>query len=72
MTWQQTVLTIVTQLMLFYKAVTTKNTITEVICVVLIAALSPSLAQFILKFGREGFEFMKNRLAALSIRDKTS
>jgi hypothetical protein len=58
--------------MLFYKAVTTKNTMTEIICVVLIAALSPSLAHFMLKFGKEGFEFMKNKLAALSIRDKTS
>jgi hypothetical protein len=58
--------------MLFYKAVTTKNTLTEIICVVLIAALSPSLAQFMLKVGKGGFEFMKSRLAALSIRDKTS
>lgn len=72
MNWQQTVLIIVTQLMLFYKAVTTKNTLTEIICVVLIAALSPTLAQFMLRVGKEGFEFMKNRLAALSIRDKTS
>jgi hypothetical protein len=70
--WQQIVLTIVTQIMLFYKAVTTKNTFTEIICVVLIAALSPSLAHFILKFGKEGFEFMKNKMAALSIRNKTS
>jgi hypothetical protein len=72
LTWQQTALTIVTQLMLFYKAVTTKNVVTEIICVVLIAALSPTIAQFVLKVGKEGFEFMKNRLAALSIRDKTS
>ncbi|MDT7878470.1 MAG: hypothetical protein RQ862_07930 [Candidatus Caldarchaeales archaeon] len=72
MSWQQTALTIVTQLMLFYKAVTTKNTVTEIICVVLIAALSPSLAHFMLKFGKEGFEFMKSKLAALSTRDKTS
>jgi len=70
--WQQTALTLVAQIMLFYKAVTTKNAVTEIICVILIAALSPTVAQFMLKVGKEGFEFMKNRLAALSIRDKTS
>ena len=72
MNWQQTALTLVAQIMLFYKAVTTKNAVTEIICVILIAALSPTVAQFMLKVGKEGFEFMKNRLAALSIRDKTS
>ncbi len=72
MNWQQTVLTIIAQIMLFYKAVTTKNTITEIICVVLIAALSPTLAHFMLKVGKEGFEFMKKRVAALSKEDKTS
>jgi hypothetical protein len=51
--------------MLFYKAITTKNVITEVVCVVLIAALTPALTHFMLRFGKEGFEFIKKRIAAL-------
>jgi hypothetical protein len=69
--WQWILVTILTQAMLFYKAVTTKNPVTEIICVVLIAALSPSLAHFFLRVGKGGIEFVKEKLAALSLKSKT-
>jgi len=62
---EQFILTVIAQIMLFYKAITTKNVITEVVCVVLIAALTPALTHFMLRFGKEGFEFIKKRIAAL-------
>jgi len=69
--WQWLLVTILTQAMLFYKAVTTKNPVTEIISIVLIAALSPSLAHFFLRVGKGGIEFVKERLAALSLRRQT-
>jgi len=50
--------------MLFYIAVVTHDSWVKIVCCVLIAALSPQLTHFLFKFGKDGIEFIKSKLAA--------
>lgn len=61
--WLSFFLTLVSQWMIFYKAITTKYFWTELVCVVLLAAMTPAFTQLVIRLGRGGFEFVKKRLS---------